>query len=156
MSDPISPVGSPGQLSSMTPIPATYSSPSAGDAGVVQVSERASAQAQAKATASAQGVMDAVHLQAAQAATKRGTKPAASPMSVEDAVKAFREFVKNFPSDLQFRPDKESGYVIIKVVNPLTQEVIRQYPPDEIVEMAKKLKAAAEKNGSGIFLDRKA
>jgi len=77
-------------------------------------------------------------------------------MSVEDAVKAFREFVKNFPSDLQFRPDKESGYVIIKVVNPLTQEVIRQYPPDEIVEMAKKLKAAAEKNGSGIFLDRKA
>jgi len=154
MSDPISPVGSPGQVPSMTPVPATSPPQTAGGASTVQASAQPSAQG--KTTASAQGVLDAVQLQVAQANAKKDVKSETSPMSVEDAVKAFRDFLKNFPSDLQFKPDKESGYVIIKVVNPLTHEVIRQYPPEEIVEMAKKLRAADEKDGSGIFLDGKA
>jgi len=67
-----------------------------------------------------------------------------------------RDFLKNLPSDLQFQPDKESGYVIFKVINPVTQEVIRQYPPEEVVSMARKLNAAlaaAKKHNSGILLD---
>lgn len=72
-------------------------------------------------------------------------------------MKAFREFLKNLPSDLQFQSDEDSGYVIFKVVNPVTKEVIRQYPPDAIVEMAKKLKALQRQGEkeSGIFLDQK-
>jgi len=86
---------------------------------------------------------------------KSETKAGTAPMSLEEAAKEFREFLKNLPSDLQFQPDKESGYVIFKVVNPVTQEVIRQYPPDEMVRMARRLKAAAQQGRSGIFLDKK-
>ena len=67
-----------------------------------------------------------------------------------------REYLKNLPSDLRFQPDKESGYVIFKVVNPVTQEVIRQYPPEDVVAMARRLNAALaadKKQGSGILLD---
>jgi flagellar protein FlaG len=90
-----------------------------------------------------------------QVNAKAESKATAAPMTLDEAVKSFREFLKNLPSDLQFQPDQESGYVSFKVVNPVTQEVIRQYPPDEVVRMARNLKAAAQQGRSGIFLDKK-
>ena len=66
-----------------------------------------------------------------------------------------QDYLKSFPSDLVFRKDEESGVVIFKVVNPLTGEVIRQYPPEELLQMARKFKALDQSTGSGILLDKK-
>lgn len=41
---------------------------------------------------------------------------------------------------LKFEEDQESGINIIKVLDADTGEVIRQMPPDELVQMARKLK----------------
>jgi uncharacterized FlaG/YvyC family protein len=77
------------------------------------------------------------------------------PLSLDEAVKAFREYLSGLPSDLLFQPDEASGYVVFKVVNPVTREVIRQYPSDAVIEMARRLKALAPQGKSGIFLDEK-
>ena len=101
------------------------------------------------------GLSEAARKEMEQVQAKAEAKAAPAPMTLDESVKAFREFLKNLPSDLQFQPDQESGYVIFKVVNPVTQEVIRQYPPDEVVRMARTLKAAVQQGRSGIFLDKK-
>jgi flagellar protein FlaG len=105
--------------------------------------------------ASVLGLSEAARRDMAAVKAKAEAKAVATPMTLDEAVKAFKDFLKNLPSDLQFQPDQESGYVIFKVVNPVTQEVIRQYPPDEVVRMAKHLKAASQQGRSGIFLDKK-
>lgn len=150
MPDPISPSGVPGQIQPMAPTPTPARATSAGEGGAVQTAMLA------PQAASVLGLSDKAHQELEQTRAKaEAAKAAAAPMTLDEAVKAFREFLKNLPSDLQFQPDQESGYVIFKVVNPVTQEVIRQYPPDEVVHMAKMLKAAAQQGRSGIFLDKK-
>lgn len=75
-------------------------------------------------------------------------------INVEDAAKTLKEYLKNLPSDLQFRKDEETGTVVFKVVNPVTKEVIREFPPKEIVEMSKRLRHLSEQSEkSGILLD---
>ena len=74
-------------------------------------------------------------------------------MSVEDAAKAFQEYLKNLPSDLQFVPDASTGIVVFKVVNPITHEVLRQYPPEEMLKMVRSLREAMKPESSGILLD---
>jgi flagellar protein FlaG len=101
---------------------------------------------------------DAVQVEIRQSEAAAKNAAVSAPPTLEESVKSFREFLKNMPSDLQFQPDQESGVVIFKVINPLTREVIRQYPPDEVVAMARKLKALEEqqaKSKSGIFLDQR-
>jgi flagellar protein FlaG len=80
-------------------------------------------------------------------------KGTAVPVSIEDAAKAFQEFLKNLPSDLQFRSDQDTGQIIFKVINPVTREVIRQYPPDEILAIARRLRGSGRTNGQGLLLD---
>lgn len=151
MPDPISPLGAPGQIQPLNPSPNPAPEKTSGEGSVGPA-----AQAVPSQPASVLGLSEATQKELEQLNAKLESKTATAPMSLEEAVKSFREFLKNLPSDLQFRPDKESGYVIFKVVNPVTQEVIRQYPPDAIVEMARRLKAAAQHQGkSGIFLDKK-
>lgn len=76
--------------------------------------------------------------------------------SLEDAAKTLKEFLKNIPSDVQFKRDDETGIVMIKVVNPLTREVIREFPPEEIVEMSRKLRKLSQQNQkSGVLFDEK-
>ena len=41
---------------------------------------------------------------------------------------------------LQFSLDKETGDVVVRVFDPETQEVIRQVPPDEMLELRERLR----------------
>jgi uncharacterized FlaG/YvyC family protein len=79
-------------------------------------------------------------------------------MTVEEAEKTFQEYLNNLPSDMKFHFDKEASRVIFKLVNPVTQEVLREFPPDEFISMVKRLKAAEQKltgkgNGNGVLFD---
>ena len=140
MPDPLAPLGGPGQAQPLAPAPVPpppVSPPrpeQASPAQVFAVPAPLSGEAQAQSAARSQA---------------RGQVP------LEEAAKAFREYLKGLPADLQYSMDEETGTVVFKVVNPLTKEVIRQYPPEELLEVARRLSRLAKgEKKSGILLDR--
>lgn len=152
MSDLINPVGSQG-LSPPTAL-------------LAQAGAKASTPAATTvAGAEAQSIQDAAAAsQAAQsdqaAKLELSSNPQASaapsdkPMTMAEAAQAFQEYLNSLPSDLQFQPDYEAGLVVFKVVNPVTQKVIRQLPPEDVVNQARSLRLAEKQNHSGILLDQ--
>jgi flagellar protein FlaG len=145
MPDPISPIGSQGQLPILAATPSTPSqSPDAKGTAAGLVASAGAIVADAPAAS----------LEIARQEVK--AKEPAPTVSLEQAAKTFREYLKNLPSDLSFSKDEASGYVVFKLVNPVTKEVIRQYPPDEVLEMARRLRQFAQKKEQpGILLDQK-
>jgi len=59
--------------------------------------------------------------------------------TLQEAVERVKKFVQTAASDVQFSVDDESGIRVVKVVDKETQEVIRQMPSKEVVELAKAL-----------------
>jgi len=59
--------------------------------------------------------------------------------ALEDAVKRIREFVQPINDSIQFSLDDETGRTIVKVIDLQTQEVLRQIPSEEILNIAKAL-----------------
>ena len=152
MSDPISPAGSQGlapaaALYGGTPAPAAPSAPKAG-AGTPETF--ASAQTQAIQNAASATQAAKLDLSPAAGLAKQPTNPA---MTMEQAAQAFQDYLKSLPSNLQFQPDYEAGIVVFKVVNPVTQKVIRQMPPEAVVQQAITLRLAQKQGHSGILLD---
>lgn len=60
-----------------------------------------------------------------------------SRQQVEDAVKAVNDFLKPLNNSLQFNIDDDTGKTVVKVVDSSTQEVIRQFPSEEMLTIAK-------------------
>ena len=158
MSDPISPIGSQGQVpqvatpSRPTPAQGSFRLPDGAtfSGSIVAAAVTASVKAPTGAATAASS------LDLSAAATAKVTRGLTSPkaMDVADAAKSFQDYLKNLPSDLQFQPDASTGIVVFKVVNPITQEVLRQYPPEEMLAMARTIKEGLKKDPSGIILDQ--
>ncbi len=55
----------------------------------------------------------------------------------------------NVNFQLNFSIDKDSKELVVKVINPATNEVIRQIPPQEILDLAASLQQMA-----GILIDK--
>lgn len=154
MPDPITPTGSPGMGQLAPQVMAFSATPNPGEpvpqqsAGMPTDASRAQSLQQ---VAAGQGFppkgtpgVDKV---------KKGREEERMP-SLEEAAKTLKEYLKNLPSDLQFRKDEDTGTVVFKVVNPVTKEVIREFPPKEIVEMSRRLRKLSEQaEKSGILLD---
>nr|WP_320132979.1 flagellar protein FlaG [uncultured Holophaga sp.] len=145
MSDPITPAGSVGQDTT------------AALAGWLSLPTRTSQKADSAQTTAATSETPTLEQQLQQelAAAQQDQKKAqeAAP-NIEEAAKAMADYINNLPSDLEFRRDEESGYTIFRVVNPVTREVIREYPPKEVVEMARRLKSFLKGDGSGVLIDQ--
>jgi flagellar protein FlaG len=60
-------------------------------------------------------------------------------LSVEEAVKRLTEFVSPTQSQISFSVDEESGIRVVKVLDKASQEVIRQFPSEEAIEIARAL-----------------
>jgi flagellar protein FlaG len=58
---------------------------------------------------------------------------------VESAVCQISDFVQNFQRDLHFSVDKDSGRIVVRVLDSETQEVIRTIPPEETLRIAEHL-----------------
>ena len=62
-------------------------------------------------------------------------------MDVEDAVKTMQKKLKKFrevlKSEAEFKIDRSTGMVIVKIKDKDTGQVIRQIPPDVVVKLAK-------------------
>lgn len=87
---------------------------------------------------------------AQQAAAPNQPKPANTADSQNDArqdqrqnlqssIDALNEFIKPQNTSLEFSIDDESGTVVVKVTDKETKEVIKQFPSEEALELAKAL-----------------
>lgn len=64
-------------------------------------------------------------------------KTEASRQQVEDAVKSVNEFLKPINDSIQFSVDDDTGISVIKVIDVVTKDVIRQFPSEEMLTIAK-------------------
>jgi flagellar protein FlaG len=73
--------------------------------------------------------------QALQAA--REVQP--SRQELDKAVKAVNDFVGEVNSSLNFSVDDDTGQTVVKVIDIATKEVIKQFPSEEMLAIAKAL-----------------
>ena len=80
-------------------------------------------------------------LQANQSSTKKPDDPASPPTleQLNTAVKAVNSFVQPINNDLEFSIDKDTGKTVVKVIDINTKEVIKQFPSEEMLAIAKAL-----------------
>ena len=68
---------------------------------------------------------------------------AQSEVELQQAVDMLADRASRMGRDLQFEIDNDSGKTLIKVIDPETDEVVRQIPSEEAVARAKSLDADA-------------
>lgn len=73
---------------------------------------------------------------AAATAATQAAQPAAE---VAGAVSEIRDFVQMVRRELQFEVDEATGRTIVTVRDAETEEVIRQIPPEEVLQIAARL-----------------
>lgn len=70
-------------------------------------------------------------------AVESPSKTEASRQEVEDAVKSVNDFLKPINDSIRFSVDDETGISVIKVIDVTTKDVIRQFPSEEMLSIAK-------------------
>lgn len=56
---------------------------------------------------------------------------------VQESVKSLNEFISSLNNNLQFSVDEDTGKTIVKVTDKDTNQVIKQFPSEEILSIAK-------------------
>lgn len=64
-------------------------------------------------------------------------KTEASRQELEEAVKQVNDFLKPINNSIQFNLDDDTGKTIVKVIDLATKDVIRQFPSEEMLGIAK-------------------
>jgi len=64
-------------------------------------------------------------------------KAEASRQELEEAVKQVNDFLKPINNSIQFNLDDDTGKTVVKVVDLATKDVIRQFPSEEMLSIAK-------------------
>lgn len=67
---------------------------------------------------------------------------------LKQAVSQLNDFVQNVQRDLQFSIDKESGVMVVKVIDAKSEKVIRQIPSEEAIKLAR---GVAEQSDDVVF-----
>ncbi|GJL74416.1 MAG TPA: flagellar biosynthesis protein FlaG [Nitrosomonas sp.] len=62
-----------------------------------------------------------------------------SDIHIEQAVEKIQETVNNMAQNLRFSIDEDTGKTVVKVMDAQTQEVIRQFPSQEAISIARTL-----------------
>ena len=69
-------------------------------------------------------------------------KSPASDAQVKQAVEKIQNSVDKLAQNLQFSIDEDTGKTVVKVLDSQTQEVIRQFPSEEAISIARALDKA--------------
>lgn len=75
---------------------------------------------------------------------------AQDPQAVEKAVENINDHLQSLGRDLSFSVDNDSGRTIIKVMDSETDEVIRQIPSEEVLNLAQYLQDVSDLNSTGL------
>ncbi len=70
---------------------------------------------------------------------KKAAEENLSPQEAKEVVLTVQEELEKLNVRLVFNIDKDTKEVVVKVVDPKTNEVIRQIPPEELLEIRKRL-----------------
>lgn len=74
--------------------------------------------------------------------------PAAAPQTgqadlteseVNSAIRAANAALKQVTNDLEFARDKETGKIVVRIIDASTHQIIRQFPSDEMLAIARAL-----------------
>lgn len=68
----------------------------------------------------------------------QSNKPSAD--AIAKAAEDIQNFVKDMGRNLSFSVDEVTGYNVVRVVNPETNELIRQLPSEELLKIARSMK----------------
>ena len=60
--------------------------------------------------------------------------------AIAKAAEDIQNFVKDMGRNLSFSVDEATGYNVVRVVNPETNELIRQLPSEELLKIARSMK----------------
>ncbi len=77
---------------------------------------------------------------------------------MRELTNAFNASIQATKHQLQFSLDDASGKTIIKVIDSATDKVIRQFPPEQVVAVARAIKASLSEDGGeplGVLLEAK-
>jgi flagellar protein FlaG len=78
-------------------------------------------------------------------AEEQNQGPSGPEASLETAVSNINDYVQNLQRSLQFTVDEASGKDIVTVLDTETEEVIRQFPSEEVLEIARRLNEERDK-----------
>lgn len=92
-----------------------------------------------RAPASQTASANAVRLTAPATNATQAEQSAAQRQDVESAVKKANDFVQASAREIQFSVDDSTGETVVKVVDQATNQVIRQIPSKEMLEIAQAL-----------------
>lgn len=107
---------------------------------ISQISSAAPAAAAERRAAAAPKAASAASASAAEAAElARVARPEPDRHKLAEAIKSINTVLQVRSPDLEFSFDSDSARTIVKVVDTKTQEVIRQMPSEEALQIAKAL-----------------
>ncbi|PCI73336.1 MAG: hypothetical protein COB38_01165 [Gammaproteobacteria bacterium] len=74
---------------------------------------------------------------------------------VNNQIEELQQFNQSINRSLQFKVDEELGVTIVRVVDKETDELIRQFPPEELINLSRRLKELNEQGSSnqGVLLE---
>jgi flagellar protein FlaG len=73
---------------------------------------------------------------------------------LKQAVSQLNDFVQSMQRNLQFSIDKESGTMVVKVIDAKSEKVIRQMPSEETLRLARSLAEQSNDVAFNIFNSR--
>lgn len=106
-------------------LPGNGSPPVAAEASVAEIRQARTAK-----------TTDTAKLQTAQA-IQQTSQTSVSKEEVEKAVKEVNDFLKPLNNSLSFNIDRDTGVTVVKVIDTSSDEVIRQFPSEEMLSIAK-------------------
>jgi flagellar protein FlaG len=77
-------------------------------------------------------------------AARPSAEPAPPPVDPQAAVERINAYMQQNQRSLRFRIDESSGRTVITVVNPETQEVVREIPPEELLALGRWIEQAGQ------------
>ena len=81
-------------------------------------------------------------------------KDAKNSDDLKQAVSQLNDYVQNMQRNLQFSIDKESGAMVVKVIDSKSEKVIRQMPTEETLRIARSLAEQSDEAAFNIFSSR--
>jgi flagellar protein FlaG len=96
----------------------------------------------------------AAPLKSADATPVAEAKETKNPDDLKQAVSQLNDYVQTIQRDLQFSIDKESGIMVVKVIDTKSEKVIRQIPAEETLKLARSLAEHKVEAAFNIFNSR--